>query len=138
MSRIRIVGGTITKTTGGAHHMYSEENIVFNSGKTITEVGEENGITFGEPQKAPVINRLKKIIDIKWMCSEVENIISQASIGEKVSLMVKTVHFEEGETVAIVIDEVSGKDLKPNTKEITYSGKVNAEGIAELKQEVII
>ena len=53
MSRIRIVGGTITKTTEGAHHMYSEENIVFNSGKTITEAGEENGIVFGEPKDAP-------------------------------------------------------------------------------------
>ncbi len=30
MSRIRIVGGTITKTTQGAHNMYSEENIAFN------------------------------------------------------------------------------------------------------------
>lgn len=59
MSRIRIVGGTITKTTGGAHNMYSEENIVFNSGKTITEVGEENGITFGEPKDAPKITETK-------------------------------------------------------------------------------
>lgn len=138
MSRIRNVGGMIIKTTVGAHHMYSEENIVFNSNKTITEIGEENGVVFGEPQIAPIINRLKKIIDIKWMCSEVENVINQASIGEKVSLMVRTLYFEEGETVTIVIDEVNGKDLKPNTKEITYSGKVNAEGIAELKQEVII
>lgn len=138
MSRIRIVGGTITKTTGGAHHMYSEGNIVFNSGKTITEVGEENGITFGEPKDAPVINRLKKIIDIKWMCSEMENVINQASIEEKVSLLVKTLYFEKGEMITIVIDEVNGKDLKPNTKEITYSGKVNAEGIAKLKQEVKI
>lgn len=138
MSRIRIVGGMIIKTTVGAHHMYSEENIVFNSNKTITEIGEENGVVFGEPQIAPIINRLKKIIDIKWMCSEVENVINQASIGEKVSLMVRTLYFEEGETVTIVIDEVNGKDLKPNIKEITYSGKVNSEGIAELKQQVTI
>jgi predicted chitinase len=60
MSRIRIVGGTITKTTTGAHHMYSEENIVFNSGKTITEVGEENGIIFGEPKDPP---QIKSIIE---------------------------------------------------------------------------
>lgn len=53
MSRIRTVGGTITKTTAGAHSMYSEENIVFNSGKAITETGEENGIVFGEPKDAP-------------------------------------------------------------------------------------
>src|SRR6187402_2873811 len=62
MSRIRIVGGTITKTTGGAHHMYSEENIVFNSSKTITEVGEENGIVFGEPKSPPK----QEIIESKY------------------------------------------------------------------------
>jgi hypothetical protein len=55
MSRIRIVGGSITKTTEGAHHMYSEENIVFNSSKSITEVGEKNGIVYGEPKDAPKI-----------------------------------------------------------------------------------
>ena len=60
MSRIRIVGGTITKTTEGAHHMYSEENIVFNSSKTITEVGEENRIVFGEPKEVPKANEITK------------------------------------------------------------------------------
>lgn len=49
MSRIRIVGGKITKTTGGAHSMYSEENIVFNSAKTVTETSDV-GITYGEPK----------------------------------------------------------------------------------------
>jgi hypothetical protein len=50
MSRVRIVGGTITKTSKGAYNMYSDENIVYSSGKAISEVGEENGITFGEPK----------------------------------------------------------------------------------------
>jgi len=64
MSRIRTVAGTITKTTKGAHHMYSEENIVFNSNKAITEVGEKNGVVFGKPKDPPppVVN--KKIVDI--------------------------------------------------------------------------
>ncbi|NRS90787.1 hypothetical protein HNQ02_003734 [Flavobacterium sp. 7E] len=50
MSRVRIVGGTITKTSKGAYNMYSDENIVHSSGKAISEVGEENGITFGDPK----------------------------------------------------------------------------------------
>ena len=48
MSRVRIVGGTITKTTGGDHNIYSEGNIVYNSGKAITETSDER-ITYGEP-----------------------------------------------------------------------------------------
>jgi hypothetical protein len=67
MSRIRIVGGSITKTTEGAHHMYSEENIVFNSNKTITEVGEKNGIVYGEPKEAPEIKKIEsKDFDITF------------------------------------------------------------------------
>lgn len=52
MSRIRFVGGNITKTTGGNHNMYSEGNIVYNSGKTVTETSDV-GITYGEPKDIP-------------------------------------------------------------------------------------
>lgn len=52
MSRIRFVGGTITKTTGGNHNIYSEGNIVYNSGKTVTETSDV-GITYGEPKDIP-------------------------------------------------------------------------------------
>lgn len=55
MSRTRIVGGKIYKHSLGAHHMYAEENIVFNSNKFISETGEENGVTYGEPKDPPKI-----------------------------------------------------------------------------------
>lgn len=45
-SRTRIVGGSITKTTGGSHHIWGE-NISITSGKTITETAEE-GIVYGD------------------------------------------------------------------------------------------
>jgi|GEM_PF-598120 len=61
MSRTRIVGGSITKITGGNHNIYSKGNIVFTAGGTITETGVENGVTFGTPQKPPKI----KITDLK-------------------------------------------------------------------------
>lgn len=76
MSRIRIVGGSITKTTEGAHHMYSEENIVFNSNKTITEVGEKNGIVYGEPKEAPEIKKIEsKDFDITFVLDKNEKTI---------------------------------------------------------------
>jgi hypothetical protein len=65
MSRIRFVGGTITKTTGGDYNMYSEGNIVFNSGTTITETSDV-GITYGEPKDTPVkiVNEAVKEIEL--------------------------------------------------------------------------
>ncbi|WP_395075243.1 hypothetical protein [Flavobacterium sp.] len=53
MSRIRYAGGTITKTTGGDHKIYSEGNIVQNAGGAITETGKEKGVSFGKPEHAP-------------------------------------------------------------------------------------
>ncbi|MBZ4041170.1 hypothetical protein [Flavobacterium hibisci] len=79
MSRIRTVGGTITKTTAGAHNMYSEENIVFNSGKTITEIGEENGIFFGEPKDAPEIKKDTEKVET-YKCVHCEEEITLAQI----------------------------------------------------------
>lgn len=52
MSRIRIVGGTITKTTGGDHNIYTKGTITYTSGKTITETSDV-GITYGEPKDPP-------------------------------------------------------------------------------------
>jgi Metallo-peptidase family M12B Reprolysin-like len=57
MSRTRIVGGTLTIITGGEHNIYSETDIVFTAGTTITETGVENGISFGEPKSPPKIDR---------------------------------------------------------------------------------
>ncbi|UUF13537.1 MULTISPECIES: hypothetical protein [Flavobacterium] len=50
--RRRFVKGTITKTTGGNHCMYSNGNIVTNAGGFIRETAD-NQIIYGEPEDAP-------------------------------------------------------------------------------------
>ncbi|QYS89282.1 hypothetical protein [Flavobacterium davisii] len=50
MSRTRIVKGTYTKITGGDHNMYAKGNIVTTAGKSINEIGKENGVTCNEPK----------------------------------------------------------------------------------------
>jgi hypothetical protein len=72
------------------------------------------------------------------MCAEMKNEINKADIGDKVSLWVETINYQEGETVTILVDEADGTELKADVKEITLSGKVNADGIAELLREVEI
>ncbi|WP_268847864.1 type VI secretion system tube protein TssD [Flavobacterium aestivum] len=106
-------------------------------------------ITISEPRqllpKKPIVQPVKIepqeskwITDIKWMCPEMKKTINKADVGNKVSLLVRTINYKEGETVSIIIDEANGEDIKTDTKEITFSGQVNADGFAELKKEVMI
>lgn len=90
------------------------------------------------PKKIVQEEKVKRITNIAWKCADMKNEINKADIGDKVSLWVETINYQEGETVTIVVDEVDGKELKSSVKEITFSGKVNADGIAELLREVEI
>lgn len=50
--RRRFVKGTITKTTGGNHNMYSNGNIITNAGGFILEIADGE-IVYSEPEDAP-------------------------------------------------------------------------------------
>lgn len=50
MSRTRIVKGNITKIIGGDYKRYSKENIE-NIGSKVIQVGKEEGVSHGEPEK---------------------------------------------------------------------------------------
>jgi hypothetical protein len=91
--------------------------------------------------KAPQMNKLpesgkfkydkeKQIISAKWKCENVDKTIREASAGDKVSLLVRTRNYEEGETISIDIF----KNEYEEKKKITYTGTVNKEGFAELKE----
>ncbi|MET3028553.1 DUF4280 domain-containing protein [Flavobacterium sp. UW10123] len=87
----------------------------------------------------PVVTPLKKeILSVNWKNNDLENEIDSANIGDKVSLVVETKNYNEGETVVIVIDEANGKNIKSNTKLVKFSGEVNADGFAILKEEISI
>ncbi len=62
MTRIRIVGGKIIKTTKGNHNIYSEGSIVQNARGTISEIGEEKGVSFGKTKKAPKPEKIAKCV----------------------------------------------------------------------------
>lgn len=61
--RRRFVKGTITKTTGGSHNMYSNGNIVTNACGFIRETAD-NQITYGTPEDAPEPTAKKLINNI--------------------------------------------------------------------------
>jgi len=82
MSRIRIVGGKIVKTTGGNHNMYSEENIVFNSAGAITETSDV-GISFGEPREAPKLKFTDiEVTKVDGPFDDERNLVKDIKAGE--------------------------------------------------------
>jgi Rhs element Vgr protein len=139
--------------------LYGKKNLIgFTDGKTEFGAKEQMHV-YGMTSlitakdkieyKAPSMNKLpengefkygkeKKILNAKWMCGEMENDISNAFVGDKVSLLVQTRNYEEGESITLKVKEKNDGDVKEGEKEITLTGKVNAEGFAELKEEVEI
>lgn len=80
----------------------------------------------------------KEILNITWKNGDLDSEIDTANIGDKVSLVVETKNYKEGETVVVTIDEIDGKDVKENTKQVKFTGEVNADGLAILKEEIAI
>lgn len=71
------------------------------------------------------------------MNADLKDSIQNASYNEKVSLLVKTINYEIGDEITVIIDEKEGNDLN-NTKEILLKGTVNENGFAELKESIEI
>lgn len=82
--------------------------------------------------------KTKKIISAVWMNADLKDNIQNASYNEKVSLLVKTINYEAGERITIIVDEKDGKDINQGVKEINLSGTVNEDGFAELKESIEI
>ncbi len=96
-------------------------------------------IVIFDDSSPPVLTPLvKQIVSVDWKNGNLDSDINKANIGDKVSLVVKTKNYKEGETVVVVIDEANGKDIKENTKQVKFSGDVNAAGVAVLKEEILI
>jgi hypothetical protein len=117
MSRVRIVGGTITKTTVGDHNIYSDGNIVYNSGKAITETSDE-GITYGKPKDRPVPTKLH--FTDGWWALDIEgkNKIKRALPGMTVYFHLKTKDIPNGHSVFLsLFDEDNHEKEEPQNKD---------------------
>lgn len=58
MSRTRIVKGTYNKISNEDHNLYAKNNIVYSAAKEVTEKGEKEGVSYGEPSSAPSLGNL--------------------------------------------------------------------------------
>ncbi|MBL4746274.1 MAG: DUF4280 domain-containing protein [Flavobacteriaceae bacterium] len=80
-------------------------------------------------------NKKKQIVSAIWLDGKMNQKISNASIGEKVSLLIETKNYKKGEEISVKIKELNGKDVKRDKKEVVLKGIVNSKGFAELKEE---
>jgi hypothetical protein len=89
-------------------------------------------------EAVPKEAKKKKILSAVWMCAEMKQEIEKASVGEKVSILVKTKNYDVGEEISLEISEIDDKDLTKGVKKIKVTGKVKADGTAELREELEI
>ncbi|OWP82659.1 hypothetical protein BWK59_14685 [Flavobacterium davisii] len=138
MSRTRIVKGTYTKITGGDHNMYAKGNIVTTAGKSINEIGKENGVTCNEPKKPPLAP--KHFFVKGWWSSDLAGSkpIEEALIDDIVYFHAETKNIPDGDMVQMrlydddnnEIEEPKGKNEKSEYIETISSNKA---GITDKK-----
>ena len=119
--------------------MYSDGNIVYNSGKTITETSDV-GITYGEPKSPPPPSKLH-FIDGWWaLDKEGQNKIKRVLPGMTVYFHLKTKNIPNGDSVFLsLFDEDNHEKEEPQNK----NGKKDKDDAIKLvnsktKKEVLI
>ncbi|ELY2018333.1 hypothetical protein SL053_002253 [Flavobacterium psychrophilum] len=114
-SKTTIVGGSITKKTGGSHHIWAE-SISITSGKSITQTAKE-GIIFGDyvpPEKYYVTH--PKVIKVEFFDEE-NKLLNQNTkdfwYGKKLKIKVTTKDAKDGEMIYLTLQ---GKTKSKNQK----------------------
>ena len=130
---------------------YSDGKVDIGAKKAIHIYGVRSLITAKDKieYKAPSMNKLaesgkfkydkeKRIISAVWMDDKMEKVIKKTLAGKKISLLVQTRNYEEGEAITVKIKEKEGQDIQEGAKELTLTGIVNKDGFAELKEQIEI
>lgn len=153
-----INAGTNTEISAKAHlDLYGKEKFIgYTDGQTefgakdkMHVYGANSLLTAKDKieYKAPQMNKVpqngefdytkeKQIVNIKWMDAEMTEDIDNTYFGSKVSLLVQTRNYEEGENISLKVIDKDGQEIKDGQKELVLSGTVNKEGFAALKEAV--
>lgn len=134
----KLIGYTDGKTELGAKermHIYGTNSLITAQDKIEYKAPKMNKL----PEQGEFrYNKEKRIISAEWMNNDIEQNIDTAYIGEKVSLLVRTRNYEEGEAINIIIKERDGKDVTNGKQEVILTGIVDNEGYAILKESMNI
>ncbi len=134
----KLIGYTDGKTELGAKermHIYGTNSLITAQDKIEYKAPKMNKL----PEQGEFkYDKEKRIISAEWMNNDIEQNIDTAYIGEKVSLLVRTRNYEEGEAINIIIKEKDRKDVANGKQEVILTGIVNNEGYAILKESMNI
>ena len=110
MSRVRIVGGNITKITGGKYKIFAKDNIEFHSNKQVIQ-NAKDGIFHGEPEK-PTEIKTDYLIKGEWRDSK-NKLITKAKVGEHVKFCIETKNIPPNTPIKVELKEFDGKIYIP-------------------------
>lgn len=79
-----------------------------------------------------------EVISVYWMDGDLKMDIFSAIPEEEVSIYAQTRNFEEGQTLTLKISELNNKDIKSREKEVSLTGTVDSQGIAQLQRTLKI
>ena len=134
----KLIGYTDGKTELGAKermHIYGTNSLITAQDKIEYKAPKMNKL----PEQGEFkYDKEKRIISAEWMNNDIEQNIDTAYIGEKVSLLVRTRNYEEGEAINIIIKEKDRKDVANGKQEVILTGIVDNEGYAILKESMNI
>ena len=117
--------------------LIKKSTIMCNYGGSTIKITKSGQLNVPSSVESIVKNK-KEILSIQWMCDEVKDEIQEAKINDKVSLLVKTKNYKEGDAVFVDVTEEEGGDVKNGSSLVTFTGKVKADGTAELKETLKI
>ena len=134
----QLIGYTDGSTELGAKnqmHIYGDNSLITAKSKIDYNAPEINKL----PQKGTFkYDKEKQILRVKWMDAKMEGNITNACIGEQVSIIVQTRNYEIGEVVSLKVKEKSKKEVRNGSTEIILSGTVDENGFAILKETFTI
>ena len=110
MSRTRIVGGNITKITGGKYKIFAKDNIEFHSNKQVIQNAKE-GIFHGEPEK-PTEVKTEYLIKGEWR-DDKNNVITKAKVGTHVKFCIETKDIPPRTPIKVELIEFDGNVYIP-------------------------
>ena len=136
MSKTTIIGGKKYEFIGGNKIIYAEESIK-TSGKTITETGVENGVSYGEPDKPPKSVH-PSIHEVQFL-DEKNTILHQQAITKLNGINATDILFGKKVKIKILTKNVTdGSKISFKLKGETKSKHQDFFGIDDLKWDKTI
>ena len=73
-----------------------------------------------------------------WTDENMERVVNKAVLNNRLSLLVKTRNYKEGETITIKIKEKNNRDVTNNSQDKILTGIVDKNGFAFLKESFLV